>query len=543
MRTPPALLPPIALLTACIEAPALRRPPAPLRLVVVTSPTGDLDRLPRFVSLTVRFDRAVAWPAPDALVLVRGAASDGLRSDAADGALSATNAARRVPARLARDPRDPTALTLDALAPELPDAALTLLVTPLVRADDGGTLAAPDAGPRVPAVALTVAPARRCGAVARVELAALGDAPTGVARVFVRFDRAVRAARSEQPLALVAESGVVASARATLDCFDDDGYARCAEVAPTRPLAPRTVYRVAAATSLRARNGAAVEGVLGAVATGDGDSIARVAFGAALVCGDDERSVAGLCTRSRDRSLEVRAATEGPAVLRATATAVGRAAPTRVAVGAAGTLHALRLPGLTPATIWRVGLEVLGADGRVHASRSVILATRVGRPQVRISEVMARPRTTSAQEYVELVNDEATDVDLSGWSIAQGATSSPLPEHSVLRARGRAVVVGAAFDPRGDARAGDPPVAPGAAVFVTRTSVSGRGLRDDGADLALLDPDGATVARVPSGDPARPPREGVGLVRADNDLDEDDPAAWTYDADESCTPGADDRLR
>jgi hypothetical protein len=73
--------------------------------------------------------------------------------------------------------------------------------------------------------------------------------------------------------------------------------------------------------------------------------------------------------------------------------------------------------------------------------------------------------------------------------------------------------------------------------------VAGRGLRDDGADLALLDAAGSAVARVPTGDPGRPPREGVGLVRADTDLDDDDPAAWAYDAEGGCTPGAPDRVR
>ena len=60
---------------------------------------------------------------------------------------------------------------------------------------------------------------------------------------------------------------------------------------------------------------------------------------------------------------------------------------------------------------------------------------------------------------------------------------------------------------------------------------------------SLLDPTGATVTRVPAGDPVRPPRAGVGLVRADTDLDEDDPAAWTYDAADGCTPGGENRLR
>ena len=427
MRPPlPLLLP---LVAACIEAPGLRRPPSPLRLDAVASRTGDLDAVGRMTALTVRFDRAVAWPAPEALILVRGASSDGLRADASDGSLSATNAARRVPVRLARDPRDPSVVTLDALAPLLPDSALTLLVTALVRGDDGATIAAPDAGPRAVAIPLTVAPARRCGALARVEAIAPGEVPTAVTRVFVRFDRAVRAGRAEQPLALVTEAGAVAPARAALDCFDDDGYARCATVAPTAPLAARTVHRVVAG-ALASRNGAPVEAVLGAVTTGERREAARVAWASAPVCGADERAAEGFCVRVGDRAIELRAATTAAALVRVTATPLGAPASARVAVSAAGTLHALRLPGLRPATMWRLAAEAVGADGRVHALREVAAVWTLGRrPRVRVSEVLARPRTTSAQEYVELVSEEAADVDLTGRSIS---------EASVLAASARA---------------------------------------------------------------------------------------------------------
>jgi len=529
--------------TACLEAPVLRRAPPPLRLVSLESPTGDLDRTARLVALRIRFDRAVAWPSPDAVILVRGRSSESLRRDAEDGVLSTANAARRVPVRLARDPREPTTLTVEALAPELPDAPLTLLVTSMVRAEDGGRLSLPNAGPRGAMFSLTVAPARRCGAIGRVEGVAPGDTPLRLARVFVRFDRAVRGARAEQPLVLLTETGAVLPSRAALDCFDDDGHARCAELSPSTALAPRTVYRVFPAPSLRARNAVPVEGVLGTVTTGDRLDAPRVAFGAPLVCAAGEQSLAGFCVRGRDRSIELRAATTEFAVLRVTATALEHPAPARRALSATGTIHGVRLQGLIPATVWHLTVEAVGADGRSHDTRSVVARTSAARPRVRVSEVLARPRSTSAQEYVELVNDEAYDVDLSNWSIAQGTASSLLPPRSILRARGRAAVVGANFDPRGDARTGDPPLAPGATLFTTRTAVSGRGLRDDGADLTLLDPEGGVVARVPSGDPARPPREGVGLVRADTDLEEDDIAAWTYDAEGSCTPGAEDRIR
>jgi hypothetical protein len=86
-------------------------------------------------------------------------------------------------------------------------------------------------------------------------------------------------------------------------------------------------------------------------------------------------------------------------------------------------------------------------------------------------------------------------------------------------------------------------VAPGAALVRVRAALTAQGLRDSGADLVLEDPHGARVSFFPGADPALVPQAGVGVVRADPDLEEQDPAAWTYDEAGSCTPGAADRLR
>ena len=123
-----------------------------------------------------------------------------------------------------------------------------------------------------------------------------------------------------------------------------------------------------------------------------------------------------------------------------------------------------------------------------------------------------------------------------------GGASAALDTDAVLAPGARAVVAGASFDLRGSPREGDPPVGVGAVVVLVRGSVAGRGLRDDGADLALRDPQGHTVSVFPGASPARAPRAGVSLVRAAWDLDDDDPHAWAYDTGGGSTPGSANRV-
>jgi hypothetical protein len=524
----------------CIEAPPLRTTPAPLRLVAVESPLGDLDALGRLPSLTLRFDRPLAWPVEGVAMLLTGAPGDALRSDAGDGRLSATNALRRVPARLSLDPRDASVMRLDATQALLPDAPLALLVTPLARGLDGAAFEAPDGGARALSFELTVAPARRCGALAHVAPVALADTPLGAARVHVRFDRAVRGVRGEAPFALFSDAGLAVPSRASLDCFDDDAMARCGWLEPAVTLDPRTVYRLGFGP-LTARNNVRVEVAASAFVTGQRRDATRVAFGPSPVCARDEVADGAFCARSSDRWIELRASTTLPAIVRVTATANARAS---VAIGAPSTLHTVRVAVPFAAAEYALTVECLGADGRAHdTQRLTRIATAAALPRVRITEVVARPHSTSAQEYVELLNDDTAPADLSGYALAQGTARSSLPAGSVIAPGQRALVVGASFDPRGVPAQGDPPVAPGTTLIALTGSVAGRGLRDTGADVTLTDETGRILSHLPGSVPSRAPRAGVGIVRAERDLDDEDPAAWSYDALDGCTPGAPDRLR
>ncbi len=527
-------------LAACINAPPLRSPPEALALVTVESPTGDLDALGRVPSLALRFDRDIAWPLSGAAMLVTGSASDALRTDAFDGALSASNVSRLVDVSLTRDPRNASVLHVDAREPLLPDAPLTLLVSSLVRAEDDGVYEPANGAHRAFSIALTVAPARRCGALARVEAASPGDAPSNTSRVFVRFDRPVRSSSDSAPLWIAPDGAPSLSSRSALDCLDG-AFARCAWIEPAERLSPDVVYRVGF-VDLSARHDAPVEAALDAFATGPHDDAPAVMFGPSPVCASYETAAGDFCLRRVGEAFELRASTTAPSLVRVIARSVG--SPDSVALGEGEPSHRVLVRAPHDDAMYALTVECLGLDGRVADSRTLDpIASGPGAPRVRISEVLSRPHSTSAQEFVELINDGADAVSLAGWSIAQGTVRSVMPDDATIAAGARAVVVGPSFDPRGVSARRDPAVAAGATLIVLRTAIASRGLRDSGADIALLDASGRILSQVPGSAEGRAPREGVSLVRAEMDLDDLDPAAWAYDSEETSTPGAPDHLR
>lgn len=515
------------LLSSCLDYAAPRAPAVPLRLREVDAPTGSLDALGRVPALRLRFDRAVEVPAEDDVVLVAGAPSDALRGDIARLPLSASTLARRVPSSLQVDPTDPTSLRLTVARALLPETELALVVSARVRAADGGALA------EDLALALRVAGAARCGALATLALPGAASARPGA--IPVRFDRGVRGAGA--PFTLRDARGAEVPADARLDCFDDEGYARCGWITPRVALA-RGTYAVALG-DLRARNDARCEAaalrfeVDATIPLGDNGFDAPP-------CAPDERRVAGVCAAVGAVEVRLRVATRAVAFVRARALP-GDQGDAREFVSAPGTVLDLRLRGLRPLTRHAVSLWAMDARGGVTYAALGAFDTVALQGRVRISEVLARPRDAPAQEFVELVSDDDAPVSLAGWSLVSGTARTVFGPDAWVPAHGRAVVVGAGFDVRGAGR--EPPVAAGAAVIRLRGALAGRGLRDDGADLTLRDARGAVVSAFPGGASARAPREGVSLARAATDLDDEDPAAWSYDAEGGATPGASDRVR
>ncbi len=527
------------LVAGCLDLPSSPDLPPPLRVVSVTSPAGALDMLGRLPVLRVRFDHPLPPPSADAVLLVTGDPSDTLRADAARASLPPTLGARRVPAELTRDPEDPTVLVLRATAALLPDTSLVLLVTPRVHGPESTWLSDGDGGTRAEQWVLQVAPARRCGPLA------VATVPEGVAgspgRFSVRFDRPVHILRPGTAGAVtLAVDGSTVGVRWSLDCVDPDGLARCAWILPEEP--PREGARgMLHLGALADRDGLPVENTPVVVFTRR--RLSSPDLGTAPVCAMDETVLGRCCLRVGDGWIELRATTPVPAVIRATVVASEGATVHRSALSDPGALQSVRVTGLRPATPYVVSVAVVGADGALAPRTEGWTTTRPALPSVRITEVLARPRGAHTQAYVELANDGDTEVSVGGWTLHFGPKDVALPDGAMVPARGRAVVVGAEYDPRGIPAAGDPSLTPGTPVIAVPGTLSAHGLRSTGADVALRDPTGTLASFVPGADPRRAPRPGVGLVRAELDLPDADPAAWSWDARGGCTPGAPDRLR
>lgn len=531
---------PLLLLPALAGCLDLRPPVPPVtpQLTGLRANAASLDAVPRVPELRVSFDRAMAPPEPSSVMLFREPLSPALVADARDGVVSLGRLAHRVPLRVQREGADPARWWLHAAEVLPPSTPLTLVFSERTRSVEGRPLTDDgDGGVRATGVALQVVDAPGAGPVLTP---ATLDAPVAadVAVLWLRSDRPVRVLRADA-VTLTGDNGGSVAARVEADERTPDGVTRVLRVTPSRPLRAGVTYgwRVAGLTS---RGAVAAEAVPWRMPAERPSAAEAVRLIDGVVCASAERATGGACAERVDGALVLRAATTSAAVVRLAVTAGDER---RVAVGARGTTHRLRVGPLPPATEVRWRLEAWDPGGRLRDAREGTLRTADAAPRVRIAEVLARPYSTSAQEFIEVVNEGDAEASIGGWVVASGGSRSVLPEGAAVPGRGRAVIVGAAFDPRGVPRANDPAVEAGARVIVVRGSLAGRGLRDTGAELALATADGLVVSRYPGTAPELLPQEGASVVRADPELDEEDPAGWVRSRDGASSPGGADALR
>jgi hypothetical protein len=232
----------------------------------------------------------------------------------------------------------------------------------------------------------------------------------------------------------------------------------------------------------------------------------------------------------------LRATTDGLGAVRARAL-------DREAESDAGGSHLVRLDGLAADTDVAISTWAVALDGALSEPRTLpLITTAPALPHLRITEVLLHPFSSSAQQFVEVLNDDDMPVSTDGLAIANLHGSTPLPD-AVIPPHARAIIVPAAYDPRGVPERGDPPVAPGTVVITMPSGLGPHGLAQSGADVWIVDGDGHTLTRAPSGDSRMRPRRGESLVRADPRMREDDLASWAYDSGGGSTPGAPDSLR
>jgi len=146
------------------------------------------------------------------------------------------------------------------------------------------------------------------------------------------------------------------------------------------------------------------------------------------------------------------------------------------------------------------------------------------------NEIMYHPWTNEpAMEWVELYNQMAVDVDVSGWALDGGVTYS-FPSNTIVHGRGFLVVA----------------VSPGTLMTATGlTNVlgqfSGR-LSNSGEALQLRNNSGRVVDEVSygvDGDwPVAPDGSGVSLAKLDHDTASGPAENWSFSEQIGGTPGA-----
>lgn len=517
--------PPGVDVTYAEEGPAASPPGvAPLRPPTVIAP-ADLRAVPRGAAFRLRFDRALASPCPEAVALVRGIPT----------AAQALSLARGLPTTAVAVAGDTDCagdtVTLRPRAPLDAATAYTLVVTQRLRGHDGAAPAGTEP---------TTLRAETLSAAAADPLLSPGQSPRGPLRwLWVRSDRPVALGRGDATWWLRGDGGDVAL-RAQLDCWEGPARGRCVRLegraGPVTLSGPSVVLEApeGAVTGDSGRGNEALRVALGRAM--DDVPGEEVAWGPSPRCAAGERAVSPLCLDVDDRAVTVRGSARGGGAR--VHVRVEAAGAVRGALGDAAGTWAVRVPTVAPGVVHALTATLLGADG---AARGVVrvasLAVPPARAHLRITEVVARPGGVGRQEFVELFNEGEVPVVLTGWVLALGTGRSPFPAGAVVPARGFAVLTGATFDPRGDTRAGDAPLAAGAALIPWTGTLGGRGLRDAGGRVAIIDPTGRVESEHPGEAPSLVPRAGVGVVRAADDLDEADPAAWAYDPEGRNTPG------
>lgn len=490
-----------------------------------------VDRQPTFA---LRFDRLMNV-APDAVWLIDGAGTDSLRNDARRGALSSGNSSKKIAVRVRRDLDSPREILVEPEEPLWPGQLVTLVTTARLIDDDGRVASESATDPQPVVRTFRVCSPSDCRPIARMTAPATTSVPFGTRAMRVRFDRPLAPAIEGPVVWLVRDrDGEELPGVGSLDCRDGDRW-RCVQFVADEDLEPESAYTIQLG-ALADSDGRAPSPLRFHFVTGARRAASVPDFLSPGVCAEGERSSPPLCIDVRHGAITVTTRSDFAAILRL------RAGEWTAESDLSTTLRATLEP-TAPGAHVPIIATLLSADGTaVRELRVAPIETPAAVAALRITEVYARPKSSASQEFIELINDGDAPAELGAFVLRTLTGRSALPAMA-LPPGARAVIVGPAFDVRGDERAGDPPLAPGAVLVRLDRTLLQRGLNDRGADVWLEDATGATVSRAPLSHPARAPRVGVSVVRGDVRMREDDPASWRYDAGEGATPGAPDRLR
>lgn len=148
-----------------------------------------------------------------------------------------------------------------------------------------------------------------------------------------------------------------------------------------------------------------------------------------------------------------------------------------------------------------------------------------------LNEVLANPSgPEKAGEWIELVNDGTTAVDLEGWSLEDAGRKVAIPK-GTLEPGAYALLVSAAYDVTSNED-----VAPAEGTLILRLPELGSGgLSNEGERLRLEDAKGTIVSQFPALAASKP---GVSIARRLPSSADDDKTAFGPSAPPGASPGA-----
>jgi hypothetical protein len=242
-------------------------------------------------------------------------------------------------------------------------------------------------------------------------------------------------------------------------------------------------------------------------------------------CEGAEFPLGPACALIDDDRLTLRAASQASLwALEAPSTLLGIATPSA----------SLVVRGLEPGKEARVRGRAFDSAGTTYdVDSSVTAAPR--REHLVINEVLANPVGPEAKgEWVEIVNDGTTLVELEGFELLDSGGSARLPA-GLLAPAEFALLVAAEFAPDPEL---DLPPAPGTRLLRLETLGKG-GLANAGELLRLVNAEGAVLSRFPA---LPPPASGQSLARRSPASPDAEAASFGAHADPGASPGTENDL-
>ena len=201
----------------------------------------------------------------------------------------------------------------------------------------------------------------------------------------------------------------------------------------------------------------------------------------------------------------------------------------RTVVGVVTPEQSLVLRGFEPSSVTRMrGIAFDALGERTGIDREI--QTGPERIHLVLNEVLANPAgPETASEWIEIVNDGASPVNLEGFVLDDGIESIVLPAHALAPAA-FALVVAEGYAPDGELDL----VPPRDVTLVVLPRLGRGGLANTGELLRLRDPDGNVVSRFPA---RAAPGPGTSVARRSPDAPDAESASFAGHAEPGASPG------